>query len=58
MCLCASGGFFNIERGINECGIESSVMFAKPVSLGGVPVKPATAAARDAAARDAPNVGA
>ena len=31
-------GFFNIQRGINECGIESSVMFAHPSTLGGKPV--------------------
>ena len=35
------GGFFNIERGINECGIESSVHFAHPLSIGGKPIKPA-----------------
>ena len=32
------GGFFNIQRGINECGIESSVMFSNPATLGGKPV--------------------
>lgn len=31
-------GFFNIQRGVNECGIESSVMFANPTTLGGKPV--------------------
>ena len=31
-------GFFNIQRGINECGIESSVIFANPLTLGGKPV--------------------
>ena len=55
MWLCASGGFFNIERGINECGIESSVMFAKPVSLGGVPD---SEAGDRGCQRDVPNVGA
>ena len=48
-------GFFNIKRGINECGIESSVMFAHPTTLGGKPVPkipppPAVAAAAVAAA--------
>jgi hypothetical protein len=53
-------GFFNIRRGVNECGIESSVMFANPATLGGKPVPkiplpplgptPAAAAAAAAAA--------
>eukprot|EP01051_Picozoa_sp_SAG22_P014142 SAG22_NODE_1675_length_3830_cov_4.460198_2_plen_404_part_00 len=33
-----TAGFFNIQRGINECGIEASVMFAHPATLGGKPV--------------------